>query len=300
MAGSKKLPAFQFYPGDWRKDPGVQSLDFHDRGVWFEMLCYMHESEERGVLLLNGHPMDESALARLLGLDKQILTTTLTTLLTYGVATRREEDGAIICRRMVRDEQLRQVRQSAGKKGGNPNLLKQNSTTQVNQKPTPSSSSSISSSASATEEDPPAADSSQAQDRSLDERRASVMQPDDEIMFLAAWEAAEGRARYPHAELSTPRRTEFIRLKDVPTWNWQAALAKFPLRAFQGPDSFLPTIGWFLEESTVENILEGKYDWKPNGGTNRGDISALDRYAAGDDGDDPGLIDVPNFAEKDA
>ena len=152
--GSKKLPAFQFYPGDWRKDPGVQALDFHDRGVWFEMLCLMHESEERGVLLLNGQPMDESALSRLLGLDKQILTKALTTLLTYGVASRREEDGALICRRMVRDEHIRQIRQSAGKKGGNPRLLKQNRTTGDKQIPTPSSSSSISSSSSDVK-DPP-------------------------------------------------------------------------------------------------------------------------------------------------
>ena len=49
MAKDKKLPALQFYPGDWRKDLGVQSLSFHDRGVWFEMLMLMHDSENRGV-----------------------------------------------------------------------------------------------------------------------------------------------------------------------------------------------------------------------------------------------------------
>jgi hypothetical protein len=141
-----KLPAFQFYPGDWRKDPGVQALDFHDRGVWFEVLCLMHESEERGKLTLNGAPMPEDALARLLGLDKQILTTTLTTLLTYGVASRCDESGAIICRRMIRDENLRKIRANAGKMGGNPVLLKQNPTTHLKQIPTPSSSSSSSAS----------------------------------------------------------------------------------------------------------------------------------------------------------
>lgn len=149
-----KLPAFQFYPGDWRKDPGVQSLDFHDRGVWFEVLCLMHESEERGKLTLNGSPMPEDALARLLGLDKQILTTTLTTILTYGVASLCIDTGAIICRRMIRDENLRKIRTEAGKKGGNPALLNQKQTSLLNQKQTsllkqkstPSSSSSISSS----------------------------------------------------------------------------------------------------------------------------------------------------------
>lgn len=139
-----RLPAFQFYPADWRKDPGVQSLDYETRGIWWEIICLMHESDERGVLMLNGQPMPESALCRLLGLDNQKLTTTLTTLLTYGVARRRESDGAIFSKRMVADEKLRQTRKEAGSKGGNPLLLNQNATTQVKQKATPSSSSSSS------------------------------------------------------------------------------------------------------------------------------------------------------------
>lgn len=141
-----KLPAFQFYPGDWRKDIGVQSLSYHDRGVWWEMLCLMHESENRGLLILNGRPMSDEVLARTLGLDKQILTTTITTLLELGVASKDEPTGALMCRRMVRDENLRQIRTEAGKKGGNPVLLNQKPTTGVKQSSTPSSSVSSSSS----------------------------------------------------------------------------------------------------------------------------------------------------------
>jgi hypothetical protein len=143
-----KMPAFQFYPGDWRRDPGVNALNRHDRSVWFDILCIMHESEERGVLLLAGKPMPEEALGQLLNLDNQTLNQTLTILLTYGVASRRQEDGAIICRRMVRDEKLCKVRREAGKRGGNPHLVNQTPnqmpTTGVNQNPTPSSSSSSS------------------------------------------------------------------------------------------------------------------------------------------------------------
>jgi len=150
---SKKLPAIQFYPGDWKRDPCVQSLGFHDRGVWLEMLFLMHESDERGVLILNGKPMSDQALANCIGLDKQILTTTLTTILENGVASRRA-DGAIFNRRMVRDEEIRQERIKAGHMGGNPILLKQNPTTPDKQNPTPSSSSSSSSSDLKKEEDP--------------------------------------------------------------------------------------------------------------------------------------------------
>ncbi|GAA4368765.1 hypothetical protein GCM10023185_41790 [Hymenobacter saemangeumensis] len=142
-----KLPAIQFYPGDWHKDQGVQALDLQQRGAWFELLLMMHDSEERGVLLINGSPMPEAVIARRLGLDNQTANQILTTLLTYGVASRRESDGALYCRRMVKDEKLRQVRTEAGKKGGNPRLLNQTAyqtaTTGDKQIPTPSISSSI-------------------------------------------------------------------------------------------------------------------------------------------------------------
>lgn len=140
------MPALQFYPADWRKDLAVQSLDYHDRGVWFEMLCLMHESSERGVMLLNGAPMPEDVIARLLGLDNQTFKQTLTTLLSHGVAKRRQADNAIFSKRMVDDERLCEIRRAAGKRGGNPALLKQKPTTTDKQNPTPSSSSSSSSS----------------------------------------------------------------------------------------------------------------------------------------------------------
>lgn len=141
-----KMPAMQFYPADWRKDLAVQALCYHDRGVWFEMLCLMHESSERGVLLLAGQPMPEDVAARLLGLDNQTFNQTLSNLLTYGVAKRRDEDNAVFSKRMVADEKLCEIRRQAGKMGGNPALLNQKGTTPVKQIPTPSSSSSSSSS----------------------------------------------------------------------------------------------------------------------------------------------------------
>ncbi|MGI4886478.1 MAG: hypothetical protein ACRYFR_16095 [Janthinobacterium lividum] len=145
-----KLPAIQFYPGDWHKDQGVQALDLAQRGAWFELLLMMHDSDERGVLLVNGQPMPDAVIARRLGLDNQTANQILATLLAYGVASRRPTDGALFCRRMVKDENLRQVRTEAGRKGGNPALLNQsaNQTPKqlpapgVKQNPTPSISSS--------------------------------------------------------------------------------------------------------------------------------------------------------------
>jgi 5-methylcytosine-specific restriction endonuclease McrA len=112
---------------------------------------------------LNGRKIPEDALARIIGLDNQSLTTSLTTILDLGVASVEPETGVIYCRRMVRDEKTRQERVKAGKMGGNPVLLNQNPTTRVKQNPTPSarapvgasSSSSSSSSISDTDTEEP-------------------------------------------------------------------------------------------------------------------------------------------------
>lgn len=87
----------------------------------------MHESEQRGKLLLNGKPMPNDVLSRILGLDKQRLRQTLDNLLSSGVASIDDETDALTNRRMVKDEYIRQVRKEAGQKGGNPNLLNQKS-----------------------------------------------------------------------------------------------------------------------------------------------------------------------------
>lgn len=39
-------PAFQFYPGDWRKDPGVSRLSLMARGAWIELILDMYEQPD--------------------------------------------------------------------------------------------------------------------------------------------------------------------------------------------------------------------------------------------------------------
>jgi DNA-binding Lrp family transcriptional regulator len=138
-----KRPAFQFYPSDWRKDSGLRLCSLAARGLWVELMCIAHESEEYGKLKQNGRGFSHKTLAKLVGLSPQTTLKLLKELEENGVFS-RDEDGAIYSRRMVRDEELRKIRAEAGSKGGNPillgNLVKQNG----KQKPTPSSSSSSS------------------------------------------------------------------------------------------------------------------------------------------------------------
>ena len=125
MADSKKrdLPYMPFYVGDWLKCPEVRALPPDYRGLWFDLLCYMWESTERGVMVNpHGRPYTDSEIIRMVGLDNQNSGNWLTTLLTEGVCYRRD-DGAVFSKRMVRDEQTRQIRRETGAKGGNPALL---------------------------------------------------------------------------------------------------------------------------------------------------------------------------------
>lgn len=120
-----KRPAILWYVGDWRKDSGVQALDYEARGVWFELIQFMYESERRGYLTLNGKKYPDEALAQALGLPLEKTKQILTKILDYGVASKNDQ-GVMYCRRMVRDADLSQKRAESGKKGGKKSVAVKN------------------------------------------------------------------------------------------------------------------------------------------------------------------------------
>ena len=145
-----KSPAFQFYPGDWLRDTGLRSCSAAARGLWMDILCFMHEGSPYGYLKVNHKVILAPNLARMCGLTLQETEGCLAELAEAGVFE-TDEEGVIFSRRMIRDEELRNKRAACGHLGGTP-TLKDNQkvgvclSTEVKQKPTPSSSSSSSSS----------------------------------------------------------------------------------------------------------------------------------------------------------
>jgi hypothetical protein len=117
-----KLPAIQFYTGDWMKDPGVRSVSYAARGLWFDMLCIMAESTPRGYLSLNATPIEPELLARMTGGTAAEVSRLLTELESAGVFS-RDRTLCIYSRRMVRDEEKRAQFQKYGRLGGNPDLM---------------------------------------------------------------------------------------------------------------------------------------------------------------------------------
>jgi len=154
-----KRPSFQFYPSDWLRDTALRTCSTGARGLWIDMICFMHEGTPYGHLKVGEKVILPSNLARMVGETLEQVEGWLEELKQASVFD-IDERGTNVSRRMIRDEAIREARASGGKLGGNPLLTSRKDNLQNNlgdnqevdvkdkQKPTPSSSSSSSSSAS--------------------------------------------------------------------------------------------------------------------------------------------------------
>lgn len=152
MVADMKRPSFQFYPSDWLRDTALRTCSVGARGLWIDMICYMHQGSPYGFLKVNQKVILSSNLATMCGATLDIVDGWLKELESAGVFS-IDESGAIYSRRMIRDEEIRNSRALGGKLGGNPALINAHKVNhkvddKVNQNPTPSSASSSASSSS--------------------------------------------------------------------------------------------------------------------------------------------------------
>ena len=118
MGKQRKYPLMPFDTGDWLKCPELRAMAPDVRALWMDMLCYMWESPEVGVMVApNCKPYSREEIVRIVGLDSRASGSWLELLIDSGVCGVRD-DGAIYSRRMVRDADLREKRAEAGRKGG--------------------------------------------------------------------------------------------------------------------------------------------------------------------------------------
>lgn len=100
----KKLPAFQFYPGDWKKDPALSSCSAATRGFWLDLICVMYEMGNTGEITA-----DLSRLSKYCRCSPKEAELALDELSATGAAN-ISKDGdwiTITCRR-IRREHLRE------------------------------------------------------------------------------------------------------------------------------------------------------------------------------------------------
>src|SRR5260370_4908244 len=118
-----KRPSFQFYPGDWLQDTALRACCLGARGLWADMLCYMHQGTPYGHLTLPAvsedggkdilRPILTPVLARMVGGTSEDVEQLLAELEHAGVFSRTAE-GVVFSRRMVQDEKLRESRANGG------------------------------------------------------------------------------------------------------------------------------------------------------------------------------------------
>jgi hypothetical protein len=112
-----KRPSFQFYPDDHLADACLRACSAGARGVWWDMVCYMHQGHPYGHLTINGRVTTDNQLSLMMGGDREVTMQCIRELEEAGVFS-RDASGVIFCRRMVRDEAARQMRVECGKAGG--------------------------------------------------------------------------------------------------------------------------------------------------------------------------------------
>lgn len=123
--GQTKRPSFQFYPSDWLRDIALRCVSIEARGMWIDMLCYMHDGTPYGYLKVNHKVIDKVNLAHILSLDTKVAERLLNELLEAGVCS-QDSAGCLYSKRMVKDEEVRNKRAAGGPLGGNPALKKDN------------------------------------------------------------------------------------------------------------------------------------------------------------------------------
>lgn len=115
----QKLPFMKWFYADIRAEKTLKFCSWEARYLWREMLEYMHESEKPGFLLYS-----EDQLCELIhGATPERIRNCLFELETHKVFS-RDRNGIIYCRKMVRDAKRAEVSRKNGRRGGNPDLKK--------------------------------------------------------------------------------------------------------------------------------------------------------------------------------
>ncbi len=138
---ANRLPAFQFYPGDWLKDPELRRSSKAARGALIDILCLAHECDFRGALWGSNTAWSREEISDGIGGSRDENLALIQKLIDNGplkvwskvslkdLKTTRPDllpsfpDGMIYNRRMLKDEIKRMAGKQAGiEGGGNPTL----------------------------------------------------------------------------------------------------------------------------------------------------------------------------------
>jgi hypothetical protein len=111
-------PWFPFFVQDYMADEAVKSVSLAAQGLWVRMLCLMHRSPRRGILLKpSGEQPDSKWLASQIGASEPEVAELLKELESEKVFS-RNENGSIYNRRMRKEALVSERKAKAGRLGG--------------------------------------------------------------------------------------------------------------------------------------------------------------------------------------
>jgi len=236
-----KLPSFQFYPGDWMKDPDLKRCSHFAKGLLMDLLCLMHENATRGKLCEPDGvtPWTTDDLCRAVGAfdnERAAVVSGLEALEAKNVLS-RDHNGVLYSRRMVRDEDLRAIRADSGRQGGlakrKQNASKPPSKTEAKASPSSSSSSSSSSSTSVKEEKDPPADAAVSTRKPKPKFDPLTLCPEDDPIGGPWSEWVEHRRQKGKSTESSWRKS-LAKLKAIPADEARAMVDHSIAGNFQG------------------------------------------------------------------
>jgi len=115
MPRAPKKPSFQFYPGDWMKDPNLSMCSPATRGIWTDLLCVVFELRHGGQVTGSAEQIARACrctVAEFVAAAEELRVT--------KTADISERDGkfTVKSRRMERDLRLSAERAQSGTLGG--------------------------------------------------------------------------------------------------------------------------------------------------------------------------------------
>lgn len=114
-------PFIKWYPTDWRADPRLRMCSLAARGLWIELIGYMHEGAPYGHLTINDAIPTLADIAALVGRPVAEVRKAMGELKARQVYS-TDDAGRMFSRRMVRDKAKAEKDRENGKGGGNPKL----------------------------------------------------------------------------------------------------------------------------------------------------------------------------------
>lgn len=116
-------PWIKFYPADWRADPRLRRCSLAARGLWIDLLCYMHEGSPYGHLTIDNDVPDVDGIALLVGRTLKEVKTAIKELEDRNIFS-RTSSGIIFSRRMIRDKEKAEADCKNGANGGGNPLIR--------------------------------------------------------------------------------------------------------------------------------------------------------------------------------